>query len=195
VEVVGEGVAPAVADVPPDADRRARRLRLPEHFALVVGTLEPRKGLDVALAATGRPAWPPELDLVVVGPRGWGNLQLPAGSRASLVGKLSDADLSVAYARAAVVLVPSRSEGFGLPVLEAMSHGTPVVVTEVPALLEVGANAVVPVPIGEPDALAEGVAEAVASAPVLAAAGRERARAFSWDRAASACRDIYMSLG
>jgi glycosyltransferase involved in cell wall biosynthesis len=108
---------------------------------------------------------------------------------------VSDADLAVAYARAAVVLVPSRSEGFGLPVLEAMTHGTPVVVTKVPALLEVGADAVVQVPVGEPDALAEGVAAALAAAATLGAAGRERARAFSWDRAASACRDIYVSLG
>ena len=76
-----------------------------------------------------------------------------------------------------------------------MSAGTPVVVTAAPALLEVGADAVVPVPIGEPDALAEGVAEALAAASMLGAAGRERARAFSWDQAASACRDIYISLG
>ncbi|MDQ1631748.1 MAG: hypothetical protein QOC80_1720, partial [Frankiaceae bacterium] len=147
------------------------------------------------LGATARPGWPEELDLVVVGPRGWGNLQLPEGRRVTLLGKVSDADLAVAYARAAVVVVPSRSEGFGLPVLEAMTHGTPVVVTEVPALLEVGADAVVPVPVGDADALARGVAEALAASVGLGAAGRERARAYSWDRAASACREIYVSLG
>jgi glycosyltransferase involved in cell wall biosynthesis len=195
VEVIGEGVAAAVAVVPPDADERARRLGLPDHFALVVGTLEPRKGLDIALGATGRPGWPPGLDLVVVGPRGWGDLRLPEKGRAHLLGKVSDADLAVAYARAAAVLVPSRSEGFGLPVLEAMTHGTPVVVTTVPALLEVGADAVVPVPVGEPNALAEGVAEALAASARLGAAGRRRAGAYSWERAASACRDIYVSLG
>ncbi len=195
VEVVGEGVGPDVGAVPPDAEDRAARLRLPEEYALVVGTLEPRKGLDVALAATAGAGWP-GLPLVVVGPSGWGEIRLPADDpdRVRLLGRVSDADLAVAYARAAVVLVPSRSEGFGLPVLEAMTHGVPVVTSDAPALVEVAGGAAVATPVGDANALAEGVVEALRRRDQLAAAGRRRAREFSWTTAAERCWQIYRSV-
>jgi glycosyltransferase involved in cell wall biosynthesis len=194
VEVVGEGVGRDVAAVPADAGDRAARLGLPERFALVVGTLEPRKGLDVAVTATGCAAWP-DLPLLVVGPSGWGDLRLPTGAQGRIrrLGRLTDHDLAVAYERAAVVLVPSRSEGFGLPVLEAMAHGTPVVSSDVPALVEVGGGATVTVPVGEADALADGVAQALRRAADLGEAGRRRAAEFSWERAAGRCWRIYTS--
>jgi glycosyltransferase involved in cell wall biosynthesis len=196
VEVVPEGVSRSVLDVPPDADRRAAALGLPEAYALVVGTLEPRKGLDVALDALARPQWP-DLPLVVVGPTGWGEVQLPALAPGRLLrlGRLSDPDLAVAYARAAVVLVPSRSEGFGLPVLEAMAHGVPVVTSDAPALVEVGGGATLTVPVGDAPALAEAVAEALRQAATLRAAGRRRSADFTWARAASAVWQLYTAPG
>lgn len=196
VEVIGEGVSAAVARVPADADERAARLRLPAGgFALVVGTLEPRKGLDVALAATRLPAWP-RLPLLVVGPSGWGEVALPdQGDAVRLLGRLTDPDLAVAYARASVVLVPSRAEGFGLPALEAMAHGVPVVTSDVPALMEVVGGAGIAVPVGDPGALALGVQAALARHADLGAAAHQRARAFTWDVAAAACWELYASLG
>lgn len=197
VEVVGEGVAAAVAAEPADADERADRLGLPDRFALVVGTLEPRKGLDVAVAATALRNWPAELPLLVVGPTGWGDLRLPTTSADGVrrLGRLSDEDLAVAYARASVQLVPSRSEGFGLPVLEAMTHGTPVVISDVPALREVSADAAVVTPVGDPAGLADGVTEALRRRVELAVAGRARAVTFTWERTARMCWEIYTSLG
>ncbi len=196
VEVIGEGVSAAVARVPEDAHERAERLRLPpEGYALVVGTLEPRKGLDVALAATRLPAWP-GLPLLVVGPTGWGEVVLPAaGDAVRLLGRLTDPDLAVAYARSTVVLVPSRAEGFGLPALEAMAHGVPVVTSDVPALVEVVGGAGIAVPVGDPEALAEGVQTAFARHAELCSAARVRAGASTWDVAARACWELYRGLG
>ena len=196
VEVVGEGVAAALADVPPDAAERVERLRLPPRFALVVGTLEPRKGLDVAVGAVASSGWPDDLPLVVVGPTGWGELSLPdvPSERLRRLGRLSDDDLAVTYAHATVVLVPSRSEGFGLPVLEAMTHGVPVVVSEAPALVEVAGGAALVVPIGDAEALAEAVRDAIEQTTALGAAGRARAAEYSWERAAATCWDIYATV-
>jgi glycosyltransferase involved in cell wall biosynthesis len=195
VEVVGEGVGPEVGVVPEDADVRAARLGLPTEYALVVGTLEPRKGLDVAVAATAARSWP-DLPLLAVGPTGWGEVRLPAADpqRLRLLGRLSDADLAVAYARAAAVLVPSRSEGFGLPVLEAMTHGVPVVVSDAPALVEVAGGAAVVVPVGDADALAAGVVEARRRRAELGVAGPRRAAQYTWRDAAERCWDIYRSV-
>ncbi len=199
VEVVGEGVAGVLATPPPDSDGRAARLALPAAYALVVGTLEPRKGLDVAVAALVDPAWPDGLPLLVVGPDGWGELSLPAGlpagdPRLRRMGRLGDEDLAVAYARASVVLVPSRAEGFGLPVLEAMTCGAPVVISDAPALREVAGGAALVSPVGDAAALAARVVEALAASADLVRAGRARATEFSWAAAATRCWEIYASL-
>jgi glycosyltransferase involved in cell wall biosynthesis len=196
VEVVGEGVAASVATAAPDADERARRLGLPDAYALVVGTLEPRKGLDVAVAATARPGWPDGLSLVLVGPTGWGELALPAdgADRVLRLGRLSEADLATAYARASVVLVPSRAEGFGLPVLEAMTHRVPVVISDAPALVEVAGGAALVAPVGDADALASAVGQALAGRDELVRAGTARAAAWTWEAAAATCWEIYAGL-
>ena len=191
VEVVGEGVSAAVASPPPDAGARAERLGLPAAYALAVGTLEPRKGLDVAAAALSSEQWP-DLPLLVAGPTGWGHVRMPAGVR--LLGRLPDADLATVYARASVLVMPSRAEGFGLPVLEAMAHGVPVVVSDAPALVEIAAGAAIVVPRGDADQLAAGVKRALCEHLSFSAAGRVRSRDFTWESAAvhiwEICRDL-----
>ncbi|HVU71556.1 MAG TPA: glycosyltransferase family 1 protein, partial [Mycobacteriales bacterium] len=153
VHVIGEGAADAVTIPPADAEVRALRLGLPDRYLLLVGTLEPRKGIDTAIAALAAPG-APDLPLLLVGQPGWGaidpiELARSAGlapGRVQPLGRLDDPDLAVTYARASAVLVPSRDEGFGLPVVEAMAHGTPVVVADVPALVETAGGAAEVVP-------------------------------------------------
>ncbi len=189
--VVGEGVSGDLA-LPGDAALRAARMGLPDDYLLTVATLEPRKGLDVLMAALALPE-APDLPLLCVGQPGWGGVEV-TGARA--LGRVSDADLAVLLDRATALVVPSRAEGFGLPLLEAMAAGTPVVTSDAAALVEVGGGAARVSPL-EPVALAAALHE-VASDDALRArmseAGKVRAAAFSWDAAAaslwSAVRDL-----
>lgn len=192
VLVVGEGVS-ADLSLPADASARAARLSLPDRFLLTVATLEPRKGLDVLLQALAQPS-APDLPLLCAGQPGWGGqdpraLAAAAGlppDRVRLLGRVDDADLAVLLDRATAVVVPSRAEGFGLPVLEAMAAGTPVVTSDAPALVEVGSGAT-RVSRLVPAELAAALRDVVSRPEVrerMARAGRARAGAYTWDGAA-----------
>jgi glycosyltransferase involved in cell wall biosynthesis len=154
-------------------------------YVLTVGAVQQRKNQLAALEAAQAVGLP----LVVVGPP----------KDAALVGKLRRQgatmrgyvevdELAQLYRGAACLVQASLYEGFGLPVLEAMASGTPVVTVRDEALLEVVGDAAVIVPDG---GLAEGIREALANRELLGAAGLERARAFSWDATAERTVDVY----
>ncbi|MHA3700966.1 glycosyltransferase [Jatrophihabitans sp. YIM 134969] len=208
LHVLGAGVSTGLieAAAAEDADTTLLELGVDRPFVLVVGTLEPRKGVDVAMEALA--ALPAERRplLVLVGATGWGGVEVGTlAAKAGLdpedvrpLGRLADVDLGVLMARARAVLVPSRAEGFGLPVAEAMAVGTPVVVTDVPALVEVaGGCAAAVVPVGDALALADAV-DALDHDPAervrRCAAARERADAFSWDTVATRAWTLYRRL-
>lgn len=175
---------------------------LPDRYVLAVGTVEPRKGVDVlvesfALLARSAPAEVADVPLLLVGQPGWGGIDplrlaadhgLPAG-RVRVLGRLSDAELATVLGRASVVAVPSRAEGFGLPVLEAMAAGAPVVHTDDPALVEVSAGAALVVPRGDARSLAGELRRVLTDAALaerLASEGHRRADEFTWNGAARA---------
>lgn len=193
IHVVGHGVTALPAPV--DAAGRRRRLGLPDGYVLIIATLEPRKGLDVLVQAMALPAVG-DAHLVVVGPAGWGGVDVAAvaateglpADRLHVTGRLDDTDLAAVLAGAAVLAVPSRAEGFGLPALEAMAAGTPVVCADAPALVELVAGAGLVVPREDPAALADALGQVLgdaAAAAELVAAGRTRAAGFSWSAAAA----------
>ena len=196
LRVIGEGVSADLA-VPADAEARATRLALPERYLLTVATLEPRKGLAVLLAALAS-AEAPALPLLVVGQPGWGGLdplgeaaRLGVADRVRVLGRVPDADLAVLLDRATAVVVPSRAEGFGLPLLEAMAAGTPVVTSPAPALVEVGGGAAL---VASDEELAGALRHVVEDEQLrvrLVAAGRDRAASFTWDAAADALWRAY----
>ena len=175
-------------------------------FVLWVGTLEPRKNVGTLVAAFARlsAATPLPHSLVLAGPQGWLSDDLiPAEAKASLgprlrvVGRVDDTELRALYAAADVFALPSRHEGFGIPTLEAMAQGTPVVCSDIPALREVsgGAARLVP-PASVPDwadALAEVLGDP-AQRDRLARAGRAHAARFSWERTARETREVYREL-
>jgi len=142
-----------------------------------------------------------DVPLVVVGQTGWGGIDVQARSadlgisgRVRLLGRLPDADLAVVLDRAAALVSPSRAEGFGLPVLEAMAAGVPVVSSDAPALVEVGGGATVTVPVGDAAALADALAGVLGDAALrrrLAEAGRRRAADFTWEKAARRLWELY----
>lgn len=193
IHVVGAGASAIVTTAPRDAIQRRLTLGLPAAYALTVSTLEPRKGLDVVLDAL---AVGPTLPLVVVGQPGWGGVDLAAAmrerglgsDRVLALGKIADLDLAAVLAGATVLVAPSRAEGFGLPVLEAMAAGVPVVCSDIPAFAEVGAGVPLVFPVGDAAALASAMQRLRDDAGLGASAaerGRERARSYSWDRTAA----------
>ncbi|HEU0131633.1 MAG TPA: glycosyltransferase family 1 protein [Mycobacteriales bacterium] len=202
VRVVPEG-ADTIA-VPADAAARRDRLGLPERYLCTLATLEPRKGLDVALSALAE-APAPDLPLVVVGQPGWGGVDLDAtagslglaADRVRALGRLPDDDLAAVLAGALALVAPSRAEGFGLPVAEAMAAGVPVVCSDAAALVEVTAGAALTVPVGDVLALAEALGEVATDEALrarLVAAGLARAADLTWRNAAEATWAVYGEL-
>ena len=204
VHVVGAGVSAVLAHRPEQADAICTRLRLPSRYVLAVGTIEPRKGIDTLLAALAQ-VHAPDLPVLLAGQPGWGRVD-PAEiarrvgldpGRVRVLGRISDAELAVVLRRAAVLAAPSLAEGFGLPVLEAMATGVPVVHSDAPALVEVAGGAGVTVPRGDPAALAaalRGVLSDPAQADALVAAGRCRAQRFTWERTARRVWSVHRAL-
>ena len=150
-------------------------------YVLAVGTLEPRKNLPRVVLAAERAG----VDVRVVGAAGWGEVGVES------VGYVDDAELARLYRGAAALVYPSLYEGFGLPVLEAMASGTPVVTATGSAPAELARGAAVLVDPLDVVALAAGIEEAMRRREELRAAGLERARAFTWEAAAKATAEIY----
>jgi len=207
VRVIEAAVSPKLA-LPGDADARAQALGLPERYILSVGTLEPRKGIEPLIRSLGHPD-SVDLPLLIVGPAGWGDVDIAgiardagvAEDRVRSLGYLDDADLSVALDRATVFVFPSLAEGFGLPVLEAFSFGTPVVHSDDAALMEVSAGAGVSVArddsAGYPERLAHAIASVVNDekfAADLGTNGRDRAGLFSWRTSAEKVWQLHADL-
>jgi glycosyltransferase involved in cell wall biosynthesis len=183
VHVAGHGVAKVFTRGDPVA------VDVPDRYVLAVGTIEPRKGVAVLVEAMREV----ELPLVLVGQPGWGRVDT---GDAMVLGRLPDRELAAVLRRASVLAAPSLAEGFGLPVLEAMAAGVPVVHSDAPALVEVAGGAGVSVPRGDVKALAAALREVAASparAAELAELGRKRASEFTWHAAASAVWRIHQA--
>ena len=155
-------------------------------YVLAVGTLEPRKNLRRLVEATRRS----DVELRVVGARGWGGVDL-GGNGVHWLGEVSDSDLARLYRGALCVAYPSLYEGFGIPVLEAMACGAPVVTSRGTAMEEVADGAAVLVDPSDPAELAAGIERAVAERETLVVRGLERAAAFRWDAIAAATVAVY----
>ncbi|SFK22355.1 Glycosyltransferase involved in cell wall bisynthesis [Amycolatopsis sacchari] len=170
---------------PPNKETR-ERLRLPSEYLLYVGASNPRKGLDWLLKAhAAAPELPP---LVFSGPG-----PVHVSGRARHAGYLSEVDLRNVVAGASALVLPSREEGFGLPVLEALACDVPVVCTDIPALREISGGYAHLVPYGDVDALVAALREAVSEVrdPSLSAERRAHAGGFTWRRCADATVEAY----
>lgn len=169
-----------------EIDVRMRALGIDRPFLLTVGTVEPRKRVDRLVAAhRALRAEHPDLELVVVGPRGWGEVNGLDGPGVRVTGALPWAAIDTLYRRAVACAIPSVYEGFGLPAVEAMHRACPVVVADGSATAEVVGHAGLVVPADDTDALAGALARILGDSELradLAAAGQLRAARWTWAR-------------
>jgi glycosyltransferase involved in cell wall biosynthesis len=193
-EAAEEGVA--VGSAPED---------LPDNYLLFVGTLEPRKNLPRLLRAyaqlTEDAAIPP---LVVVGGAGWGGEDLPTlvhslglEGRVRLLGYVTDGELQSIYSRASCLLMPSLYEGFGLPMLEAMQHGVPIIASSTSSLPEVAGDAGLLVNPYSEEELANAIRKLMHDGEQharLSDRARQRASEFSWQRAAAETLELFETV-
>ena len=176
VRIVPNGVEPVFTAEGPSADG---------DYVLAVGTLEPRKNLGRVVEAAKLAG----IELRVVGARGWGGVDVPGW-----VGRASDEELAALYRGARCVVYASLYEGFGLPVLEAMASGVPVVTSAGGATEEIAGGAAVLVDPLDVDAIAGGIAEADRRRGELVPRGLEQARRFTWSAAADLVANLWHEL-
>jgi len=144
-------------------------------YVLAVGTLEPRKNLAAAIEAARRA----RIEIRVVGAPGWGGVEA-RGEGVTWLGYPRDAELPKLYRGAAAFVYPSRFEGFGIPVVEAMACGTPCVVSSHPSLDESCGDAAIRIDPDDVDAIAAGIERAFSDRDGLAQRGFAHARRFTW---------------
>jgi glycosyltransferase involved in cell wall biosynthesis len=201
--VVPNGVERRFFDAIPPGQELRRKLSLPDAYLLSVGTIEPRKNLvNLFAALRARPRL--GVPLVVAGRRGWDAepIYLAAADleRAGLVqflGHVPDDSLPSLYAGAAALIYPSWYEGFGLPVLEAMAAGVPVVASTAPALTEVGGELITSVAPDQVEAMATAIERAMSLSEQAAPARQARqmrAAAWTWERSGSLLADVLRQL-
>jgi glycosyltransferase involved in cell wall biosynthesis len=177
IRVVPNAASPLFAPDGPAADGE---------YLLAVGTLEPRKNLPRVAEAARHLG----LELRVVGGEGWGGVRA-AGNGVRPLGFVPDEELATLYRGARAVLYPSLYEGFGIPVLEAMACGAPVVTSAGTATEEVAGGAAVLVDPADPASIAAGIEEALDRRDELVRSGLRRAGEFSWARSAAATAEVY----
>ena len=204
MRVVPNGVDLEIArDAQVEATRRELGLD-DAPYVFWIGSLEPRKNVGLLVDAFVRWALYTDLPhrLVLAGPAGWledeASVLAPArrlGDRVRTLGRVGDPALGALYRGADVFAFPSRHEGFGIPVLEAMAQETPVIAADIPALREIAAGAAILRSPDDPDAWVAALDNLLhddAELSRLGKAGRARAQGYSWTRCAEETRAIYL---
>jgi glycosyltransferase involved in cell wall biosynthesis len=201
IRVVPEGVDLPKHLLEPEARRRSREEQVGSgnELVLVVGVIQTRKNTLGALRALAR--LPDRYRIVLVGGDGYGSevvhnflAESSLGNRAIVHGHVESAVLSLLYQSASVLLFPSFEEGFGLPVLEAMAHGLPVVASSKASIPEVGGDAVLYVDPADDAQIASQVLRAVednGTREQMIASGYARAREFPWSKTAEKTLEVY----
>ena len=192
---------------PPEAVAAFRRRQgLAERFVLYQGTLQPRKNVETLVRAYAllRSQGSDDHQLVLAGPRGWQyepifelTQRLGLEDSVRFPGFVPDDDLPLWYSSAAVFAFPSRYEGFGLPLLEAMACGAPVVSSNASSLPEVVGDAGLMVDPSDVEGLCSALRQILEDEPLrqaLSVTGRARARTFSWRRVAAETVQVYREV-
>jgi glycosyltransferase involved in cell wall biosynthesis len=212
IAVVGAGVEERFQPVtdPKTLAEIRTRYRLPDRFILSVSTLEPRKnftGLIAAydsLATAAGKSSVADLHLVIAGGKGWlyddifaAAKASPAQDRIHFAGYVADEDLPAVYSLATLFAFPSHYEGFGIPVLESMACGTPVVCANNSSLPEVAGDAALLIEATDTEALADAMWQLLADTSLrerLVLKGYDQAKRFTWEKAARRLLNVYRQV-
>lgn len=187
----------------------AIKYKLPQSYVLFVGTLQPRKNLITLIKALEKLKSTKDkysnLELVIIGKKGWiydkilkeiDNAKIK--NQIKMIGFVADQDLPYLYQKASCFILPSLYEGFGLPVLEAMSVGVPVVVSNSSSLPEVAGKAGIYIFPQELESLIKGIDKALSLNPqekeAIIRSGLEQAKKFSWDKCAKEILSVLLSV-
>lgn len=201
ITVVHHGIDPSMSPAPDDADPTLReRYDLPDRFVLAVGTMQPRKNLGTLARAMALLAEQHDVSLVIAGRKGWMYEQVERelqaanlGNRLRLLDYIPSADLPALYRAAEVFAQPSRFEGFGMPILEAMACGTPVVAARGSSLDEIGGKAAIRFDHDNPAELASTIIELLTNEDereAAIAAGTDWSSRFTWEQAGQKTRIV-----
>jgi glycosyltransferase involved in cell wall biosynthesis len=189
--------------LPDEAEATRNRLGIGDDFLLFVGTIEPRKNLATLVRAFEEIARARDsgLQLIIAGQHGWLVDDLlnqisksPAADRIKLTGYLSDEALRALYSTCRCFIYPSTYEGFGLPPLEAMACGAPVIASRIASIVEVCGDAALLIEPKSVDALTKAISDLLGDEDArrrLSSAGLRRAGEFSWQRTAQLTRAVY----
>ncbi len=207
ISIVGAGVESRFKPITDASslNRVRQRYNLPERFILGLGTLEPRKNYEGLIEAFNLlQANHPELHLVIAGGKGWlydsifeAAKKSPAAQRIHLIGFVADEDLPALYSLAQVFAYPSHYEGFGIPVLEAMACGAPVVAANNSSLPEIAGKAAVLLPATDIPALSNAIGQFASYSSLreeYSELGIEQAKKFTWEAAAGKLLTVYRNL-
>lgn len=168
----------------------ARKLRIKGDYLLVVGA-DPRKNIPAIIQAFRRVKKTKEAKLVIVG-RLWDDL--PKDEAIIPVGHIPNEDLVALYSGAQALVYTSLYEGFGLPILEAMKLGCPVVTSNISSMPEVAGDAAVLVDPTNPQEIADGIEKVLSERPKWIKKGLTRVKQFSWEKTARQTLEVYRSM-
>lgn len=204
IKVIYPGTIPLADVTEPERSKIKNKLRLPEEYILFVGCIEPRKNLARVFQAYNRSGLSEEIPFILAGPTGWrfdelekiwNNLE--AKDRIIRLDYVTEKELTVLYENALFLVFPSLFEGFGLPILEAMSAGCPVLTSNVSAMPEAAGDCALLVdPLSE-DAIEEAMLRLYRDNILreeLARKGRDRAASFTWEKTANKLIKIFNDL-
>jgi glycosyltransferase involved in cell wall biosynthesis len=188
-----------------DMGKREKATALPKKYILSVGTLQPRKNFTRLIEAM-KSIVDPDIELLIVGKKGWLYDEILAApkkygveNRVRFLDFVPDEALPSLYKHAACFVLPSLYEGFGLPVLEAMAHGTPVVVSSGSSLPEIAGDAGIYVDPSDVSSIAAGISLALTESTNDRKAriqrGKQRVNSFTWENAATKVMDVLSLVG
>lgn len=205
ISVIYPGTIPLPHVTEPKGLEIKNKLRLPEKYILFVGCIEPRKNIARVFRAYGKSGLWKEISLILAGPTGWrfDELErvwndLECKDKIIKLDYVTEKELTVLYENALFFIFPSLFEGFGLPILEAMSAGCPVLTSNVSAMPEAAGDCALFVdPLNE-DAIEEGMSRLYHDGNLrqeLSRKGKARASLFTWEKTAGELIEVFNSLG